>query len=76
MGPWIAGLIVTGELVCDGCGRTMRHPERYGYICEEGESPVRFCEDCSRAKGYLKWDADKKMETFLSGDSDGPGYTS
>lgn len=76
MGNWIAGLIVTGELLCDSCGRTMRHPERYGYIWKEGESPVRFCEDCSRAKGYLRWDADKKMETFLSGESNGSGYTS
>lgn len=69
MKPWVAGLIVTGELVCDGCGRIMRHPERYGYICEEGKSSLRFCEDCSRDKGYLRWDADKKMDTFLSGES-------
>src|SRR4030043_1122667 len=54
---WIAGLIVTGELVCDGCGKTMRHPERYGYIGyirEEGKPPLRLCEDCSRARGYLE----------------------
>ena len=35
MTSWIAGLIVTDELVCDGCGKVMRHPERYGYICED-----------------------------------------
>ena len=68
MEPWVVGLIVTKELVCDGCARVMRHPERYGYICEEGKPPLRLCEDCSRAKGYLKWKKDEKgheIETFL-----------
>ena len=68
---WIAGLIVTGELVCDGCGKTMRHPERYGYINhigEEGKPPLRLCEDCSRARGYLEKKRDERgreTETFL-----------
>ena len=68
---WIAGLIVTGELVCDSCGKTMRHPERYGYVGytrEEGKPPLRLCEDCSRARGYLEKKGDEKgreMETFL-----------
>jgi hypothetical protein len=63
----VMGLIVTGEMICDGCGRVMTHPERYGYICEEGKSPLRFCEDCSRARGYLKKRVNKKeeAETFL-----------
>ena len=58
MTSWIAGLIVTGELVCDGCGRLMRHPERYGYVCEEESPPLRLCEDCSLEKAYLRqrWD--------------------
>lgn len=74
--PWVAGLIVTGEMVCDNCGKTMRHPERYGYVCEEGKPSLSFCEDCSRAKGYLQWNADKKMETFLSMGSDESGSIS
>jgi sulfur relay (sulfurtransferase) complex TusBCD TusD component (DsrE family) len=63
----VTGLIVIGEMVCDSCGRVMKHPERYGYICEEGESPLRLCEDCSRARGYLKRRISKKeeVETFL-----------
>ena len=68
MTSWVAGLIVTGELVCDGCGKVMRHPERYGYICEEGEPPLHLCENCSRARGYLKRRRDEKgreVETFL-----------
>ncbi len=76
MKPWVAGLIVTGEMVCDGCGRIMRHPERYGHICEEGKPALRFCEDCSRDKGYLKWNVEKKMETFLSMESDESGSIS
>ncbi len=68
MTRWVVGLIVTGEVVCDGCSKAMKHPERYGYICEEGEAPLHLCENCSRAKGYLKPKVDEKgreVETFL-----------
>ncbi|MBL7120045.1 MAG: hypothetical protein ISS53_05110 [Dehalococcoidia bacterium] len=68
MTSWTAGLIVTGDIVCDGCAKVMRHPERYCYVCEEGEPPLRVCEDCSRAKGYLKGKWDEKgrySESFL-----------
>jgi len=60
MTSWIAGLIVTGEQVCDGCGRIMRHPERYGYVCEEESDPIRLCEDCSLNKDYLRQRLDDK----------------
>ncbi len=68
---WFTGLIVVKEMVCDGCGRVAGHPERYGYIhytCEEGKPPLRLCEDCSRARGYLEWKKDERgqvVETFL-----------
>jgi len=68
MTSWTAGLIVTGQLTCDECGRVMRHPERYGYLCEEDESPLRLCQDCARKKGYLKkrWDdRGHEGESFL-----------
>jgi hypothetical protein len=68
MASWVAGLIVTGELECDGCGKTIRHPERYGYICEEDKAPLRLCEECSRAQGYLKTRGDERgrdIESFL-----------
>ena len=68
MTSWTAGLTVTGDMVCDACGKVMRHPERYGYICEEGEPPLRLCEDCSRDRGYLKGKRDEKghySESFL-----------
>ncbi|MBM4461816.1 MAG: hypothetical protein FJ012_00590 [Chloroflexi bacterium] len=68
MATWVAGLIVTGEIICDGCGRSMKHPEKYAYVCEEEQEPLRFCKDCSRAKGYLKSRRDEKgreVESYL-----------
>ena len=65
----VLGLIVTGDLVCDGCGKTMRHPERYAYVCDEDKkTELRFCEQCSREKGYLKVrknELGEEIETFL-----------
>ena len=64
----VSGLIVVNELACDGCGRVMKHPERYGYICEDEEAPVHLCEDCSRERGFLnhkKDDKGRERETFL-----------
>jgi C4-type Zn-finger protein len=45
-------LIMTEKLICDDCGRVMKHPERYAYLYMENP-PIRLCEDCSRAKGFL-----------------------
>ena len=76
--PQITGLIVTGKLKCDGCGRVMKHPERYAYIKWEGlsspdnvdkKTSLRLCENCSRARGYLRQKEGEKEgeeeETFL-----------
>jgi len=69
MAEKIAGLIVTGEMNCDSCGKTMRHPERYAYIYDdESGKESRFCEKCSREKGYLKKrknERGEEIETFL-----------
>ncbi|MCX5998966.1 MAG: hypothetical protein NTU41_05075 [Chloroflexi bacterium] len=65
---WYAGLIVVGEIVCDGCGRLMRHPERYGYFSDEGAEPRRLCTECARAAGYVKRKTDEKgreSESFI-----------
>jgi len=64
----VSGLIVTSQLICDGCGRVVRHPERYGYVCEPGVPPLRICVECSREKGYLRQRKDERghtVETFL-----------
>jgi len=69
MADKVVGLIVTGETTCDSCGKIMRHPERYAYVCdEESGSESRFCEKCSRDKGYLKKrknERGEEIETFL-----------
>lgn len=69
MGTRVLGLIVTGDLVCDSCGKTMRHPERYAYVYDEDKgTELRFCERCSREKGYLKTrknELGEEIETFL-----------
>lgn len=60
--------MVIAEEVCDGCGRIMRHLERYAYVREEDNPPQRFCEDCSRERGYLTQRKDEKgrdIQTFL-----------
>jgi hypothetical protein len=65
----IIGLIVTGEMTCDNCGRTMRHPERYAFLCDEEKgTESHICEKCSREKGYLKKKKNERgeeIETFL-----------
>jgi len=69
MGTRIMGLIVIGDLVCDGCGSAMRHPERYAFVYDEDNgTESRFCEKCSREKGYLKTKTSEwgeEIETFL-----------
>ena len=62
----LLGLIVTGKLTCDGCGKVMRHPERYAYLYRESP-PLRLCEGCSRARGLLTPEEDERLweETFL-----------
>ena len=64
----VSGLIVVNELVCDGCSRVVKHPERYGYIHDDEEAPSRLCEECCRERGFLshkKDDKGRERETFL-----------
>ncbi len=55
------GCIVIGELRCDGCGRLIKHPERYLAICDEegveseqGKT-LRYCVDCCLSRGYAHY---------------------
>ena len=59
------GCIATGEIRCDGCGRIIRHPERYlaidekdGVEVEQGETS-RYCVDCCLNKGYAHYTEEK-----------------
>jgi len=54
-----------GENRCDGCGRIIKHPERYLAIYdEEGleseqEKTVRYCIDCCLSRGYAHYITEK-----------------
>jgi hypothetical protein len=59
------GCIAVGEVRCDGCGRPMKHPERYLAIEEEEGVEVeegvvfRYCVDCCLEKGYAHYRMEK-----------------
>ena len=59
------GCIVISDIECDGCGRTLKHPDRYlrmseGNIVEaEVEKMLHYCVDCCLEKGYAQH---KKVE--------------
>ncbi|HEX74894.1 MAG TPA: hypothetical protein G4N93_07135 [Dehalococcoidia bacterium] len=60
-----SGCIAIGEVCCDGCGRIMRHPERYlainetdGVEVEEGKT-LRYCAECSLSRGYARYEEEK-----------------
>jgi hypothetical protein len=57
------GCIAIGEIHCDGCGRTVKHPDRYLAIYdEEGVEPtkvLRYCVECSLSRGYAHYRMEK-----------------
>lgn len=67
------GCIAIGEVRCDGCGRVIKHPERYLAIEEEGGVELeegktfRYCVECCLEKGYAQYRTDKgeMVLTFL-----------
>ena len=67
------GCIAIGDIRCDGCGRTIKHPERYlainekdGVAVEEGEIS-HYCVECSISKGYADYKEERgqKILTFF-----------
>ena len=52
------GCIAISEVLCDGCGRIIRHPERYLLMDEEGKTS-RYCVECSLKKGYAHYKLEK-----------------
>ncbi len=67
------GCITIGEVNCDGCGRIIKHPERYlaideeeGVEVEEGKTS-RYCVECSLEKGYAHYEEEKggRILTFF-----------
>lgn len=68
------GCIAVQEVHCDECGRSIKHPERYLLMDEEGGKPaeeerklLRYCVDCSLKKNYATYRTEKgeKILTFL-----------
>ena len=57
------GCIAIDEVRCDGCGRIVRHPERYLAIDEE-EKTSRYCVDCSLEKGYAQYKMEKGKQVL------------
>jgi len=67
------GCIAIGETRCDGCGRLLKHPDRYliieGEDVVEGEEggTIRYCVDCCQEKGFAHYRMEKgeRILTFL-----------
>ena len=66
------GCIAVGDVRCDGCGRTIKHPERHIVISEEGdteekeEKMLRYCVDCCLNKGYARYEKVEKGKQVLT----------
>ncbi|MBA7626638.1 hypothetical protein ES703_34092 [subsurface metagenome] len=63
------GCIAVGEVCCDGCGRIIKHPERYLAVDEDGGKISRYCLDCCLEKGYVDYKEGKgeRIPTFFPG---------
>ncbi len=66
------GCIAVGDVRCDGCGRMIRHPERYLLMNEEDSEEGKtlcYCVDCCLNKGYAhykKVEKGKEVLTFFT----------
>ena len=63
------GCITVGSVRCDGCGRTIKHPERYLLMSEEDdeeEKMLRYCIACSLKLGYAHYKKVEKGEQVLT----------
>ena len=68
------GCIAGDETQCDGCRRTLKHPERYLLLSNEltGEHQ-RLCTQCALDKGYAEYRKEKGEDilTFFTEESSG-----
>ena len=62
------GCIAIGDISCDGCGRTIKHPKRYLLISEVGKEEKRsyYCLECCLDKGYAYYKKAEKGEQILT----------
>jgi len=63
------GCIAVEDVRCDGCGRTVRYPERY-LVMNEGDSEegkkLCYCVDCCLNKGYAYYKKEEKGGQILT----------
>ena len=59
------GCIAIGDVRCNGCRRTIKPPERYLFMSEEGKM-LRYCVDCCLNKGYAQYRKMEKGEQVLT----------
>ena len=64
--PMRRGCIAVAEVICDKCGRTLQHPDRYLSI-EDGEKTFRYCVQCATKLGYASTKTEKgeQVVTFF-----------
>ena len=58
-----------GDVRCDGCGRTIKSPQRYLLISKEGDKETKrlcYCVDCCLDKGYAQYKRAEKGEQILT----------
>jgi len=63
------GCIAVSNVRCDGCGRTIKHPERYLLMGEEDtkkRKPLCYCVDCCLKQGYAHYKKVEKDEQVLT----------
>ncbi len=68
------GCVAVEEVLCDGCGQIIRHPQRYLAIdeeegTEEDGKTLFYCIDCCLSRGYASYRTEKgeRVLTLLEG---------
>jgi hypothetical protein len=57
------GCITGVEIKCDGCGRNLKHPERYLCLDEDADGETRrLCTKCALDQGYAEYRKEKGVE--------------
>lgn len=60
------GCIAVGEIVCDNCHRTIKHPQRYLVVGDDDDTTKSYCIGCCEEKGYAQKKAEKGKNEILT----------
>jgi hypothetical protein len=58
------GCVAVGEIRCDNCQRLIEAGQRYLLLEEKEGEKLRFCVECSVAKGYAAYVKEKGEEVL------------